>query len=467
MIKIDSVSEGGELGSFRANAESLGWRRADGGRMVVHQTNSVKRAEWREGCLRILCQDEEGHEVMFGVDGIDTARFDDLWRFFEQTCGVYIKKHKLVAELSAQDFDGAMRGIEAAADKVDESAVGSVNKKAREADLMKRVEGVRDGMDQVVSGDKQALSRVFAENGCERIGRLRLVVDTVNLEVYQKDPRWVHLSNLAATVESVLRELGKFHVWKPPEDGGDSSMQRRQMVRELGQRTGSSVCGEEELAGAPPAPDPLSSSAPRKLKSEDFPTPPLGGLLSSSSSAAAAPAYTPPVVKEAPAPVPEPAAPAEEAATPSEAGPGEDWDVEVDNPNQTSAGAPDQKRSGAKADGSRIRYIYSNSVLEGWVWKRSQYLKKWRRRWLVLQPDYLATYKQRSNAGQTEKVEKGSVVQVYSADAEVCQTKAFCVTAAQKRTLGLRTTKLFMVCDTEQQRDEWMKKINDTLGTSK
>ena len=33
-----------------------------------------------------------------------------------------------------------------------------------------------------VSGDKQALSRVFADKGCERIGRLRLVVDTVQLE---------------------------------------------------------------------------------------------------------------------------------------------------------------------------------------------------------------------------------------------------------------------------------------------
>lgn len=41
-----------------------------------------------------------------------------------------------------------------------------------------------------MSGDKTALSRVFASNGCERIGRLRLVVDTVQLEVYHMDPRW-------------------------------------------------------------------------------------------------------------------------------------------------------------------------------------------------------------------------------------------------------------------------------------
>lgn len=46
-----------------------------------------------------------------------------------------------------------------------------------------KVETLRDGLDAAVGGDKQALSRVFAANGCERIGRLRLVVDTVQLEV--------------------------------------------------------------------------------------------------------------------------------------------------------------------------------------------------------------------------------------------------------------------------------------------
>merc|ERR1719446_44387 len=106
-----------------------------------------------------------------------------------------------------------MRGMGDAADRVDEAPSGSVSKKAKEADLMKRVESVRDGLDQAVSGDKQALSRVFAANGCERIGRLRLVVDTVQLEVYHSDPRWQHLQGRAATVEGVLRELGTFRQW--------------------------------------------------------------------------------------------------------------------------------------------------------------------------------------------------------------------------------------------------------------
>lgn len=467
MIKIDNVSEGGDAGHFRANSEQLGWIAADGSRKVVHATTTVKRGEWRDGCLRLQCQSEEGEMVLFGLDGIDNARFDDLWRFFEAQCGVYIKKHNLKVDISADDFDSAMRAVSAAADKVDEAAVGSVSKRAGEADLMKKVEGLRDGLDLAVSGDKQALSRVFAENGCERIGRLRLVLATVNLEVYKKDPRWLNVRGLAKTVENILKELGRFKVWKPGEEEADSSMQRRQMVRELRQRSGDDVEEEDEVEPEP--------AAPKKLNMAAFQAPVLAGLMPSSSAADNPLAYSAPkaVVQEPPAPVREPEPPAqpapvvEEEPAASEGAPDEDWDIEVDNPNEVQAAAPDAKGKKGSADGGRIRYIFSNSILEGWVWKRSQYLKKWRRRWLVLQPDHLATYKQRSVGGQTEKVEKGTVQMVYNADAEVMQTKAFCVTAAVKRTLGVRVTKLFMVCDTDKLRDAWLTAIQDTLGGRK
>lgn len=470
MLKIDDVKEGDELGVFRANAECLGWRRADGDRKVVHPTPSVKRAEWRDGCLRVQCQDGEGEDTVFGLEGIPAARFDDLWRFFEKNCNVYIKKHKADTKISSEDFDAAMRSVSAAADKIDDAAVGSVSKRAGEADLMKRVEVLRDGLNLAVSGDKQALSDVFSENGCERIGRLRLVVDTVHLEVYQADHRWLHLRNLASTVESILKELGRFKVWRPLDDSGDDSMQRRQMVRELQQRSGydGTEDEDEEELGAGAVSNPLSaapnplSGGPGKLKRDDLLMPVLAGLLPPSSSSARPP-YRAPPVEETPAPVEEPEPLVEDK--PSDGGPEEDWDVEVDNPNEVQAAAPDAKLRGGKvADGGKIRYIYPNSVLEGWVWKRSQYLKKWRRRWLVLQPDHLATYKQRSVGGQTERVEKGSVQTAQKADNEVMQTKAFCVTAAVKRTLGVRTSKLFMVCDTEKLRDTWVAAIQETLG---
>ena len=76
------------------------------------------------------------------------------------------------------------------------------------------VQVVRDGLDKVVGGDKQALSAVFSVNGCEPIGRLRLVLRTVQVEFYKEDARFVHLKNLALTIESVLKELGAFRQWR-------------------------------------------------------------------------------------------------------------------------------------------------------------------------------------------------------------------------------------------------------------
>lgn len=461
MIKIDNVAESGEIGQFRANAEQIGWRRNDGERIVVHPAGELRQAEWREGALRALFEDKEGGRSLAGWDGFDvrdTAVFDRLWRHFGDTYGVYIKKHKPVIELSAEDFDAAMRVVAEAADRVDEAAAGSVFKKAREADLMKRVEAVRDGMHKAVSGDKQALSRVFSENGCERIGRLRLVVDTVTLEVYSKDERWLHLSGMAATVESVLKELGTFKLWKPSEEEEDNSMVRRHMVRELLLRQGgdAGTLGEGPLSPSPAA----EKAAVSKISTDGLPPPPLGGLL-----------------PQPPEEEPSPDRPQEEddvSALPvagMSSHQEEDWDVAVDNPNAVKASAPDEGRhrigtlSSRETGGRRLHYMYPNSVLEGWVWKRSQYLKKWRRRWLVLTPDHLATYKQRHPGGWTERVEKGSVVTVCTADSEVLQTKSLCVVAHQRRTLGMQRSSLYMVCDDEAQKAQWIREIAGTLGT--
>merc|ERR1719181_34756 len=113
------------------------------------------------------------------LKGFQPSDFDRLWRHFETHCQVYIKKHRAQASLTEEAFDGAMQTLERVADQVDEVASGSVQKKAKEQDLLKKVEGIRDGLEEAVKGDKQALSRVFAANECERIGRLRLVLDTV------------------------------------------------------------------------------------------------------------------------------------------------------------------------------------------------------------------------------------------------------------------------------------------------
>ena len=58
-----------------------------------------------------------------------------------------------------------------------------------------------------------------------------------------------------------------------------------------------------------------------------------------------------------------------------------------------------------------------SGLLEGWVWKRSRFWKRWRRRWLVLLPEELRSFRSRQAARQrgtqaTEVVMKGSVLRV-------------------------------------------------------
>jgi len=457
-LRVANVRHAGENGKFCANADSMGWMRDDGVRMVVHPAASVRRAEWFQGQLRILCEtvEEPGSEVV-ALDGFPNEEFDSIWRYFEQSCGVHVKKHRQVASLDAEDWDRAMRGIEDAADRVDEAAQGSPQKKGRELDMLKKVENARDGLEEAVSGDKQALNRVFSANGCERIGRLRLVLDTVQLEVYSKDPRWLHLRNACSTIESVLKDLGTFRQWRPPEDQEHASMLRRMMVRELKRAQGQSGADEEE-----------DSARDKEVAGEEATAEALPRPLQADRLAAAFPVYgaAHPIYGAAPAEPPQPSvgqAPAGADAAAAGAGEGrlaEDEDAgsggedledeEVTDPNSFRASAPDDRHGGQEDFG--LRRTRPDSVLEGWVWKRSRFLRRWRRRWLVLMPRSLMSFKARGSRDPTETVSSGTVMRVYSADTEVMQSRSFGV-ALSRRTH-------YMVCDDESQKEAWIKAIS-------
>jgi len=475
MIVIKGIYSQGLPGQFRANADMIGWKGDAGGEPLIHPVGTVKRGEWLEGKLRVLCEDE-GEEVVLALSGFKASDFDTMWRHFESHCGVYIKKHRPAASLSEANFDAAMQSLERSADQVDEQKSGSVQKKAKEQDLLKKVEGVRDGLEEAVKGDKTALSRVFAENGCERIGRLRLVLDTVQLEVYKRDDRWVHLRKMARTVECVLREVGSFRLWKPSE-GEDTAMMRRQMVWELRKRQGGEgdegMLDEDWESGqaVEEAPKPRSTAVDalrNRMEAQGFN--PLAGLSGPADPLAGG--YGGPR-EAAPAPMPDPA-PYEEEEEGSEeedpgdarpgGGGGEDLskyeDEEVANPLLTPAAPPghaDDMGLGKSEEARRMHYTRADSVLEGWVWKRSRFLKKWRRRWIVLTKSALESLKQRGAAKATESIEAGSVHRVYSADGEVQMARCFCV-VGNKRSF-------FMVCDDEAQKSEWIRQVSNVLGT--
>mmetsp|Transcript_103427 Transcript_103427/g.179490 ORF Transcript_103427/g.179490 Transcript_103427/m.179490 type:complete len:484 (-) Transcript_103427:60-1511(-) len=480
MIRIDDIRSGGVAGQFRANADMIGWKSNDGKTVVCHAVGAVRRAEWLEGKLRVLCEveaSEEGaqaSEEMLPLDGFQPEHFDKLWRHFESHCGVYIRKHRREAEVSEENFDNAMRDIENAADQVDEAASGSVQKQKREIDLMKKIEGARDGLEEAVRGDKQALVRVFAANDCERIGRLRLVIDTVKLEVYNNDKRWLHLRNIAKTVESVLRECGTFSLWRPAE-ADNESMLRRQMLWELQRRQGgdANFLGEEPEESTP-VDDPLASEAtsvdPLQRQKEMLSALPfLPGPLQPTNPSAM---EDDSALNLMPAPLPAPTPVDGDGSDDADDTPQVDdivapvaddpalkkyEDEEVTDPSFTPAAPPGHENDmHLDAGNRRAHYTRRDSLLEGWVWKQSRILKRWRRRWLVLTNSSLESLKSRSGRKPTEQIDAGTVMRVYSADSEVQQARCYCVVSSRRR--------FFMVCDDEAQKAEWIRMISQTLG---
>jgi hypothetical protein len=357
-----------------------------------------------------------------------------------------------------------MAAIEDSADRVDEATSGGVQKKAREADLMTKVEAVRDGLDQAVAGDKQALSQVFAANGCERIGRLRLVIDTVQMEMYKQDPRWQHLVGVCRTIESVLRDLGTFRKWRPDKE--QVALSKRQMMRELQKKQRGENAEDSPEEDLPPP----AAAAPGKVKNmlpEDFKLP---AMYQATPLDPPAPAPVPVA-----APEPEPALstgyPVKEEPQASKkkedplasnlmsrgimigSGPGSaDPDEEITDPNAMRA---DTAPGGGGGPTARHRFTRPDSHLEGWVWKKSRFLKRWRRRWLVLGPGQLGSFRQRGDPEPTETVSKGTILRVHDADAELGQSKSFCVVQ--------RSRSYFMVCDDAESRNIWVSKIQEVL----
>lgn len=440
-IKITDIILNEEVGEFRTDSEQIGFKGSAGTKMV-YPGSELQVAEWLDGELRILFKDG----TVLALKGFQPEHFDKLWKHFESYFQVYIRKRKQVVQINSADFDAVLRKIEAGADKVDAEKSGSVKKKSFEADLMKIVEVCRDIMNDAVSGDKQALSDTFSQGGCERIGRLRLIIDTIQLEMYHTDHRWENTRNLCASIESVLTDCGTFRAWKPSQDSGEA-MLKRQMLRELHARQGGSF--QDSAPSTEPEPV-YQAPAPVQVPAAIAAMPPLQapgsggyagpegnkklqGQLTSTNPLAKAKASTDIVTRHQ-----------EESD--------DDDGQEVPTP---AARVPVKTnalgREEHKADGDCIK--------DGWLWKKSRHLKRWRHRWFKLTAEYLYSYKEKGSAEPTEQIQQGTVLSVTPAETETGQRNAFAINV-QGRTYIVNA-------DTEKDKNEWMEIIMRTLGPTK
>lgn len=58
-------------------------------------------------------------------------------------------------------------------------------------------------------------------------------------------------------------------------------------------------------------------------------------------------------------------------------------------------------------------------INQGWIYKRSRHLKRWRKRWMVLTPKYLMTYKTDNMKGRTERILLQECLTIKSVDEDL------------------------------------------------
>lgn len=136
-------------------------------------------------------------------------------------------------------------------------------------------------------------------------------------------------------------------------------------------------------------------------------------------------------------------------------------DQEVGNPNlmrAAPAGEDPMLNASSEGGGRNPRFVYPDSTLEGWVWKRSRFLKRWRRRYLVLTANNVAAYRMRGDPVATECITRGEYQSCRNADHDVQQSRSFGIITLSRN--------YFMVCDDVQQRDEWANAISNIFGAT-
>jgi len=134
---------------------------------------------------------------------------------------------------TADQVDDVIRKLERDLERHLATLNSAVKRVAAERDLLSTAENARDLLVLAVKGAKEWLDTVFG-GSCERIGRLRLVLDQVRFsDMHSSDPRWQQLREHVEIVEAVLRDLGTFKPWVPASAKAPARLEYRGLRRRL------------------------------------------------------------------------------------------------------------------------------------------------------------------------------------------------------------------------------------------
>lgn len=117
---------------------------------------------------------------------------------------------------TSDEVDDILRALETATQRQIATRNSAVKGVAAERDLLSQAEKARNLLVKSLKSDKVQLDRVYGGETCERIGRLRVILDSVALsDMHASDARWKDLRNSVDSIEAVLKEMGSFKPWKP------------------------------------------------------------------------------------------------------------------------------------------------------------------------------------------------------------------------------------------------------------
>eukprot|EP00927_Polykrikos_kofoidii_P078364 TRINITY_DN75197_c0_g1_i1.p1 TRINITY_DN75197_c0_g1~~TRINITY_DN75197_c0_g1_i1.p1 ORF type:complete len:1133 (-),score=231.80 TRINITY_DN75197_c0_g1_i1:260-3658(-) len=117
---------------------------------------------------------------------------------------------------TGEDFDAILEKFAKCTDRQIAVQSSMVKLRAAERDTLKIAEDMREFCVRALKGSKETLSAIFSFRSCQRIGRPRVIMDSVQMsDMHKDDQRWTHLADVLSSIEEVLKGLGTYKAWTP------------------------------------------------------------------------------------------------------------------------------------------------------------------------------------------------------------------------------------------------------------
>jgi hypothetical protein len=105
-------------------------------------------------------------------------------------------------------------------------------------------------------------------------------------------------------------------------------------------------------------------------------------------------------------------------------------------------------------EGKPIEENFEVIIKEGWLEKRSRFLKGWRKRWIVLTPNYLCTFKTQGKLKDpTEQILLSEFNSILPADEELNKANTFKMMTFDRE--------FYFAAESQESRDEWISVLGE------